>query len=153
MRGTCNEPAVMSSLNRRPFIKAAWECGMMSSRTHPWMACSPDGIAVVDLGEILSVAPDSGVRSWTEGEHQPPAGDQPLLLAMLVATMHQEMAEDLRERAHLAAAFHRICPLLGDTSTTRLTNVWWRCPCLVRLRTRGREGWGGVRGLRQRWFL
>ena len=48
-RGTENEDAVLSALQKRRFIKGVFEVGMLASNLCNWVACSPDGIAVLDL--------------------------------------------------------------------------------------------------------
>lgn len=57
MRGTANEGAVMSSLNGRDFVKCIYECGMLGKKNETWLACSPDGIAIIDLS-LLGMARD-----------------------------------------------------------------------------------------------
>jgi YqaJ-like viral recombinase domain len=52
MRGSRNEPSVMNALERKDFVKCLFEVGMIAKKGKSWMACSPDGIAVIDLNKI-----------------------------------------------------------------------------------------------------
>lgn len=50
-RGTANEGAVMNTLARKEFIIGLYEVGMLSNKHCNWIACSPDGIAILDLSK------------------------------------------------------------------------------------------------------
>ena len=47
-RGTVNESSVLSALRGKRFVKAVFECGMLSNKDMDWWACSPDGISLID---------------------------------------------------------------------------------------------------------
>jgi transposase-like protein len=48
-RGTANESAVLAALKRKRFVKALYEGGMFAKRETPWLACSPDGICLLEI--------------------------------------------------------------------------------------------------------
>ena len=48
MRGTANESAVFAAVSRKPFVKVMFECGMLAMKSTEWMACSPDGVGLID---------------------------------------------------------------------------------------------------------
>ena len=52
MRGTVNEGPVTNALSKTAGILALFECGLLSSRKYPYLAVSPDGIALLDLHKI-----------------------------------------------------------------------------------------------------
>lgn len=52
MRGTGNESAVLAALSSREFVKAIYECGMLSMGEENWISCSPDGVALIDLAKV-----------------------------------------------------------------------------------------------------
>ena len=60
MRGRANEGAVLASLSRRPFVKSIYECGMLAKADAEWLACSPDGVALIDVEDLCF---DSGSSS------------------------------------------------------------------------------------------
>lgn len=47
MRGTVNEKAVLKSISIEPFVEVVFEVGMLAMKDARFLACSPDGIAVV----------------------------------------------------------------------------------------------------------
>ena len=51
-RGTKNEEAAMIALRGLDFVTECWECGMLGIKEHPWIAVSPDGIAVIDMATL-----------------------------------------------------------------------------------------------------
>jgi hypothetical protein len=59
MRGTVNEGACVSALAKLAFVKTIFEVGMIALKEAPWIACSPDGIALIDL-EALGFVQDAG---------------------------------------------------------------------------------------------
>lgn len=52
LRGTANEGAVVAALAAKSFINALYECGMLARRDEDWLACSPDGVAQIDIREL-----------------------------------------------------------------------------------------------------
>jgi hypothetical protein len=52
MRGTENEVSVMNALRRKEFVRGLFEVGMIGKKGKDWVACSPDGIAVIDLKKL-----------------------------------------------------------------------------------------------------
>lgn len=48
-RRTANEAAALSALSSRAFVRAVFEYGMLYRNDYPWIACSPDGVAWIDL--------------------------------------------------------------------------------------------------------
>ena len=49
MRGTVTENAAMNAIRSKPFVRAIFPCGMFGDKQYPWLACSPDGVALIDL--------------------------------------------------------------------------------------------------------
>lgn len=56
MRGTANEDAMLSALRNKPFIVGLFECGMLAMKSVRWIACSPDGIALIRVDGELVIA-------------------------------------------------------------------------------------------------
>jgi hypothetical protein len=52
MRGTINKALVVNALSRKEFVKGIFEVGMIGKKENNWMACSSDGISVIDLYKI-----------------------------------------------------------------------------------------------------
>ena len=52
MRGTINEPAVMEALTSKDFVIAVFEVGMLALPSSPWLACSPDGVALIKVQDV-----------------------------------------------------------------------------------------------------
>lgn len=52
MRGTANEGAVFAALSAKSFVVAIYECGMLVKTEADWLACSPDGVALIDTKEL-----------------------------------------------------------------------------------------------------
>jgi hypothetical protein len=52
MRGSANEGSVLSALRKKHFVACLFEVGMIAKMEKQWMACSPDGIAVLKLDEL-----------------------------------------------------------------------------------------------------
>lgn len=48
MRGNANKCAVLSALRAKAFVKAVFEVGMLAIKDRRFLACSPDGISVLD---------------------------------------------------------------------------------------------------------
>jgi hypothetical protein len=46
-----------------PFVKAVYEGGMLAKADGDWMACSPDGIALIDIRERGLGAGDACLQS------------------------------------------------------------------------------------------
>ncbi|PXF43106.1 hypothetical protein BWQ96_07140 [Gracilariopsis chorda] len=63
MRGTANEPAVVASLKLKAFVQAFYSCGMLSMKAKPWLACSPDGIAIIELLDLGLCSEESETES------------------------------------------------------------------------------------------
>lgn len=55
MRGTVNEPAVMSALAALDFVDSIFDVGMMAIRDAKYLACSPDAVAFLTLSKLASV--------------------------------------------------------------------------------------------------
>ncbi|CDF37457.1 unnamed protein product [Chondrus crispus] len=64
-RGSMNERGVFAALSSKPFVQAVYECGMLSRADADWMACSPDGIALIDTGQ-LGISEDVAAHSWMD---------------------------------------------------------------------------------------
>lgn len=64
-RGSMNERAIFAALSFKPFVQAVYECGMLSRADADWMACSPDGIALIDTGQ-LGISEDVAAHSSIE---------------------------------------------------------------------------------------
>lgn len=64
IRGTANEEAVITALAQKPLIIAVFQCGMLSKKDVPWLACSPDGVALLDSA-IISFDTGSGPSEGT----------------------------------------------------------------------------------------
>lgn len=52
MHGTADENAVLRAFSAKPFAKFVFECGMIAKADLPWMACSPDGLAIIETSKI-----------------------------------------------------------------------------------------------------
>jgi YqaJ-like viral recombinase domain len=52
MRGTANEEACVSALYKMYFVGDVCEVGMIALKVSPWIACSPDGIALIRVASI-----------------------------------------------------------------------------------------------------
>lgn len=53
LRGTTNESPVVSPLSSQPFIKSLYQSGMLSKIDKAWLACSLDGIAIIDIADLF----------------------------------------------------------------------------------------------------
>jgi hypothetical protein len=49
MRGSVNENALLRALRRKTFMAGLFEAGMIAKKGKEWLACSPDGIAILNL--------------------------------------------------------------------------------------------------------
>jgi hypothetical protein len=49
--GSRNEEAVLLHLATKPYVLDMYECGLLESKDNPWLAASPDAIAVIDDGD------------------------------------------------------------------------------------------------------
>jgi hypothetical protein len=47
--GTKNEDAILDAFLQHPNVKNLFECGLLESKDTPWLAASPDAIAVLQL--------------------------------------------------------------------------------------------------------
>jgi hypothetical protein len=45
--GAKNKGATFNAFSKLSYVKGVFECGLLESKRHPWMAASPDGVAVV----------------------------------------------------------------------------------------------------------
>jgi hypothetical protein len=45
--GAKNESAVFQALSKLSYVRSIFEVGLLENKTYPWMATSPDGVAVV----------------------------------------------------------------------------------------------------------
>jgi hypothetical protein len=52
MRGTANEEACMSALSEMDFVGDMFEVGMIALKVAPWIACSPEMIALIRVSSI-----------------------------------------------------------------------------------------------------
>lgn len=52
-RGSINEDPVFSALSPIEFVFAIYECGMFQMNGHPYLAFSPDAVALLDLKAIM----------------------------------------------------------------------------------------------------
>lgn len=52
IRGTENESAVLSAVRSMYFVKAVFEVGMLGDLSNPWLAASPDGVALLTISEL-----------------------------------------------------------------------------------------------------
>jgi hypothetical protein len=50
----------LSALSRKPYVISLHECGMLTKSHERWIACSPDGIAIIDI-RALAIAKESNV--------------------------------------------------------------------------------------------
>lgn len=55
--GTRNEPRIMEWLERRDCVKARLEVGLTENRRHPWLACSANAVAVMDMKRVPASVP------------------------------------------------------------------------------------------------
>lgn len=49
MRGTVYESAIREALKKNPFVIDLWVCGMLGFKKLSWLACSPDGVVLMDV--------------------------------------------------------------------------------------------------------
>jgi hypothetical protein len=47
--GTKNESAIIAAFRRSNYVLDIFECGLFESLDHPWLAASPDAIAVLKM--------------------------------------------------------------------------------------------------------
>jgi hypothetical protein len=47
--GTKNEGAILDAFLQHPNVKDLFECGLLESKEVPWLAASPDAIAILSL--------------------------------------------------------------------------------------------------------
>ena len=47
--GTKNEDAILKSFSTLQCVARVFECGLFECKDHPWLAASPDGLALFDL--------------------------------------------------------------------------------------------------------
>lgn len=59
-RGSVNEYAVISALSQKEYIVDVFECGMSEMCDDNYLACPPDGIAVIDLRWLVERAINMG---------------------------------------------------------------------------------------------
>lgn len=65
MRGSVNEEAVLAAPLRSDFIVAIFSCGMFAVTTESFMACSPDGVALIDTSVFPVDAEECGDANVT----------------------------------------------------------------------------------------
>lgn len=56
IRGTMNEAAIFAAIQKQPYVVVIFECGMFASSSLPYLACSPDAIAIVSTGDEMVIA-------------------------------------------------------------------------------------------------
>ena len=102
MRGTANEVAVFAALASKPFVRAIYECGMLGQKFDSWLACSPDGVALLDVS-LLSFDLDS-------------SGDEPHPNTLSLASIEikTSVSRSSLDRALQRATMDIICCTLGD---------------------------------------
>ena len=52
MRSTANESAVVAAVAAKDFVLCLCECGMMAMRENGWLACSPNGVGIIDITKL-----------------------------------------------------------------------------------------------------
>ena len=65
-RRTAKEGCVLSALRGKRFVKAVFECGMLSIRDFDWLACIPDGIELIDPPSIAFDAEEASSGAETK---------------------------------------------------------------------------------------
>jgi hypothetical protein len=63
--GARNEDAVLVAFSNLPFIKKVFSCGFFKSRRFPWLAASPDAIAVLASNDSRLVCSVIEVKTRT----------------------------------------------------------------------------------------
>ena len=101
MRGTANEAALFPALSRRPFVKALYECGMLGMRGSDWLACSPDGVALID----------ASLLTFSE-ESLPSSGS----LSLSSVEIKTSIARSSLDRALQRATMEIVCCNVGDAT-------------------------------------
>jgi hypothetical protein len=71
MLSTSNEALVVNALSRKEFVKGLYEVGMIGKKEKNWMACSTEGIAVIDLYKM----PTYDLMPYPETQVLPPWAD------------------------------------------------------------------------------
>ena len=104
MRGTANEAAVFAALSNKPFVKALYKCGMLAKKEVDWLACSPDGVALIDVSS-LNFGTDSG-----EIEHHTEA------LSVSSVEIKTSISRTSLDRALQCATMEIICCNVGDNT-------------------------------------
>ena len=66
--GAKNESAVLQAFSKLSYIRSIFELGFLENKTYPWMAASPDGVAVVGFvpDENIVVSIEIKTRVSTE---------------------------------------------------------------------------------------
>jgi hypothetical protein len=54
--GTKNESAVLTAFSRNNYMEQVFECGLLECLNLPWLAASPDGVAVLKVlaGQVIA---------------------------------------------------------------------------------------------------
>ena len=104
MRGTANEAVLLRALSANPFVKSVFECGMMAKADMPWMACSPDGVAIIEISKLSIVGP-----TFT------PDSDE-VIGSIKIKT---SIAEPTLDRALCRATLNTISCTVGDDESKR----------------------------------
>lgn len=55
MRGTVNEDEVLQAIRSKAFVEDVFELSMMETVDTPWLACSPNGVGLIDLERLSSL--------------------------------------------------------------------------------------------------
>lgn len=50
--GTANEDAGIAVVSRKPFVINVFQCGMLARKEMDWVACSPDGVALIQKNKL-----------------------------------------------------------------------------------------------------
>jgi hypothetical protein len=68
MRGTANEESCTSALSEMDFVGDVFEVGMIALKEAPWIACSPEMIALIRVASIgfYRCVPDEGYLANVE---------------------------------------------------------------------------------------
>ena len=104
MRGTSNEAAALRALSAKPFVKAVFECGMIAKADIPWMACSPDGVAIIDTSNLTFLGSPIAEES------------NEFIASIEIKTC---IAESSLDRAIGRATVDTICCTVGDDQFSR----------------------------------
>ena len=52
--GNRNEPKIMASMKKECYVLSLFDAGLAESKTHRWLATSPDGIGALDMQDLVN---------------------------------------------------------------------------------------------------